>query len=80
MPKSTLIFELPEDNFEYECATNGSKALFKLYDLDQALRSLEKYDGSSELNLELSKDATVYDVIEKIREYLWNDKLLDIIQ
>lgn len=42
--KAKLEFKLPEERFEFEAAMNGSKWLGAMYDLDQELRSIIKYN------------------------------------
>ena len=41
--KATLEFNLPEDNSEFELATNGSKMHIVLWEMDQWLRAQYKY-------------------------------------
>lgn len=42
--KAKLEFKLPEERFEFEAATNGTKWMSALYDLDQELRAIIKYN------------------------------------
>lgn len=42
--KSTLTFSLPEDQKEFELATNGSKWANLVYVIDQEIRTRLKYD------------------------------------
>lgn len=74
MPKGILEFNLPEEREEFELAKNGSSYSFVIWDLDQHLRSLLKYNGenhSQEILNELQK------VRDKLHELL-NDCDLSI--
>lgn len=44
MPKVTLEYNLPEDREEYEMAMNGSHNYSILFELQNYLRVLRKYD------------------------------------
>jgi hypothetical protein len=48
--KAIIEYSLPEDQIEFDMATNGHKMHSVLWDLDQWLRSKTKYapDGTSE--------------------------------
>jgi hypothetical protein len=47
--KAILQFSLPEEQYEYEAASNGSKYKLILYDLEQFLRNEIKYAEKNEL-------------------------------
>jgi hypothetical protein len=42
--KATLTFNLPEERYEFDNATQGSKMRSVLWDFDQWLRSKTKYE------------------------------------
>jgi hypothetical protein len=48
--KAKLIFELPEDRYEYDMAVNGNKWYNVVWDMYQYLRGMTKYvpDGTHE--------------------------------
>lgn len=48
MPKATLSFSLPEEQHEFETATNGGSYLAALQELDNYLRGRLKYEELSE--------------------------------
>jgi hypothetical protein len=57
--KATLEFNLPEDDAEYYCATKGSAMYASLWDIQQELRKLYKYE-------ELNEDE--WKMVERIRD------------
>ncbi len=65
--KATLEFNLPEDDAEFYCATKGTAMLNVLWELQQELRKLYKYE-------ELNEDE--YKIVERMRDFL-NDSLND---
>lgn len=65
--KATLEFNLPEDDAEFYCATKGTAMLNVLWELQQELRKLYKYE-------ELNEDE--YKIVERMRNFL-NDSLND---
>ena len=62
--KAKLIFNLPEEQPEFEMATNGSKMHSVLWEMDQWLRTQYKYMSDNEY----SEDK--YETYEKCREHL----------
>jgi hypothetical protein len=49
MPKATMTFDLPDEQYDFKCATNGSRYLHILQDMYNAFRDKSKYaqnDGS----------------------------------
>jgi hypothetical protein len=65
--KATLEYNLPDDQIEFDMATNGHKMHSVLWDLDQWLRSKTKYapDGTSEGELK-----AYYACREQLRELI----------
>jgi hypothetical protein len=64
--KAKLIFNLPEDQNEWENAINGNAMYSALWDISQELRTLWKYE-------ELNEDE--WKIVERIR-----NKFFDILQ
>ena len=64
--KATLTFDLREDQHAFDCAVNGMKYHDTLYEVQQHLRSLEKYQDLTEEQ---------YDIVGKIREWLASELL-----
>lgn len=62
--KAIIQFELPEDQDEYTLATKGNDIWCVLYDFDQHLRAHVKYNPDK-------LDGKTLDLIEKLREELW---------
>jgi hypothetical protein len=56
--KATLEFNLPEDQAEFDFATQGSNMHLALWDISQELRTLWKYE-------ELKEEE--WDMVERIR-------------
>jgi hypothetical protein len=46
--KATLEFNLPEDQIEFDFATQGSNMYSALWDISQELRKLSKYEELSD--------------------------------
>ena len=65
--KALLEFNLPEDESEFYCANKGTAMLNVLWELQQELRKLYKYE-------ELNQDE--YKIVERLRNFL-NDSLND---
>ena len=63
--KATLEFNLPEDEAEYYCANKGTAMLNVLWELQQELRKMYKYE-------ELNEDE--FKIVERLRDFL-NDSL-----
>lgn len=61
MPIVTIKFNLPEENYEFECAIKGMEYRALLDDMDSYLRNKLKYE-------ELSDDT--YKALEQAREQL----------
>jgi hypothetical protein len=62
--KAILEFNLPEDNQDFQLASNAMKFWSVLYELDQDLRAKTKYASD-----DLSQDK--YDAYEEIRDNLY---------
>jgi hypothetical protein len=56
--KATLEFNLPEDQAEFDFATQGSNMYAALWDISQELRTLWKYE---------ELDEKEWDMVERIR-------------
>jgi hypothetical protein len=56
--KATLEFNLPEDQAEFDFATQGSKMYNALWEISQELRTLWKYE---------ELDEKEWDMVERIR-------------
>jgi len=56
--KATIEFNLPEDQAEFEFATQGSKMYNALWEISQELRTLWKYE---------ELDEKEWDMVERIR-------------
>lgn len=56
--KATIEFNLPEEDAEFYCATKGTAMLNALWDINQELRKLYKYE-------ELNEDE--WKIVERIR-------------
>lgn len=52
MPKATLTFSLPEEQEEFKLAQNGSLYSVAIYDLDNWLRGLIKYQDIEDIKVE----------------------------
>ena len=63
--KATLEFNLPEDQFEYDCAFKSFK-MWSLEEINQELRLIWKYEDLKENQFEM---------VERIRE-----KIFEILQ
>lgn len=61
MPKATLKFDLPDEQWEFDRACQGESSYMILTELDQELRSLIKYGHGFK---------TADEVLEKMREQL----------
>ena len=61
--KATLEFNLPDEDAEFYCATKGTAMLNALWDINQELRKLYKYE-------ELNEDE--FNMVERIRETFFN--------
>jgi hypothetical protein len=65
MPEAILKFNLPEDQDDFELATNASKYYSVLWELDQYLRSKVKYPAE-----DVHEEYT--NAMEKARQEIWN--------
>ncbi len=63
--KATLEFNLPEDNEEFNHATNGFNYYMALVEMDEWLRSEYKYNGKEEM----------YEVRNKLREIIFENNV-----
>lgn len=59
MPKVILKFNLPEEKPEFEVVNNAGEYYSNLWDIDNYLRSVLKYDQD--------KDLTATELAEKVR-------------
>lgn len=57
--KAILEFNLPDDQHEFELATQGANMYSALWDISQELRTMTKYEELSEAE---------WDIAERIRE------------
>jgi len=69
MPEIILKFNLPEEQEDFENTINGSKWKSAIWNLDQKLRSVVKYNNSI---IDLQKLATneEIEVADKLRELI----------
>jgi hypothetical protein len=67
MPKATLTFDLPEDQYDFKCSINGSKYLVTLQDVYNAFRSKAKHE----------KAETTWDDAYELFKNILNDNGLD---
>jgi hypothetical protein len=61
--KTTLEFNLPDEQHEFYCATKGQDMISVLWEVQKELRTLWKYE-------ELNEDE--YQMVERIRETFFN--------
>lgn len=61
--KATLEFNLPDEQHEFYCATKGQDMISVLWELQQELRKLYKYE-------ELNEDE--YKIVERLQSFLNN--------
>ncbi len=59
MPKATLEFNLPEETSEFTLATRGGELHGILWELDQKLRSIVKYDNLEPRMIDLVEGETL---------------------
>ena len=64
--EATLKFNLPDDQFEFECAVKSTKMYFTLTEIKEELRAIWKYEELKENQFEM---------VERIRE-----KFFEILQ
>jgi hypothetical protein len=57
--KATLKFNLPEDQFEFDCAVKSTKMVFALTEIKEEIRSFIKYQELKE---------NQYEIIDKLRD------------
>jgi hypothetical protein len=57
--KATLKYNLPDDDFEFNCAVKSTKMFFALTEIKDELREILKYE-------ELKKNQ--FEMVERIRE------------
>lgn len=57
--KATLKYNLPEDDFEFNCAVKSTKMFFALTEIKDELRAIWKYEDLKENQFEM---------VERIRE------------
>lgn len=63
MPKAKLEFDLPEEQDEFKVACDAGKYYSAIFQFDQELRSIIKYQ---------ELDEKEYEVYEKVRQMLWD--------
>jgi hypothetical protein len=64
MPRAVLMFRLPQESREHNCAVKGQDAVLALWDLDVELRNKAKHgDKDNELYAEIRQ--LLNDVMEK---------------
>lgn len=63
--KAKLIFNLPDENEDFEAAVNASKFKTAIYNFDQNLRSKYKYENIESMPLNEVRDL----LREKLAEY-----------
>ena len=61
--KAILEFNLPDEQHEFYCATKGQDMISVLWELQQELRKLYKYE-------ELNKDETL--IVERLQSFFNN--------
>jgi hypothetical protein len=64
--KAKLIFDLPEEQSDFELATNAAKYYSVLWNIDQFLRNKVKYASDSASEEEIK-------AYEETREELWRE-------
>ena len=69
--EAILKFQLPEEQHEHEQAVNAYKWVSVVWDIDQFLRSMLKYEGADGIMLADLK--TPEEALEKVRERLWDN-------
>lgn len=52
MPKAILSFKLPEEAAEFELAQKAGAYHSMIWEIQQYVRTLRKYDGRSEISIE----------------------------
>lgn len=62
--KAILEFNLPDEQHEFYCATKGQDMISVLWELQQELRKLYKYE-------ELNEDE--YKIVERLQSFLNNN-------
>ena len=76
--KAILEFNLPDDQQDFEMASNAMKFWSVLYELDQDLRSKTKYAPDS---LPQDKYDAYQEVREKLREFMSENNIsLDMVR
>lgn len=68
--KATLIFNLPEENEEFDCASKGMRYKVALFNMDQWLRSQIKYKELTEIEYKIFEESR-----NKLHEILSDDHL-----
>lgn len=71
MPKATLTFNLPDEQYEYKCATNATAWKSIVYEMDMFLRNAVKYGHNYK-----TADEVFSEIRKKLYEYC-NDEGLD---
>jgi hypothetical protein len=66
MPKAFLKFNLPEEKEEFEAANNGGLYKLAIWDLDQHLRGVIKYNSDSYDDKTLKAFQMVRDTLHEI--------------
>lgn len=50
--EATIKFTLPDEQIEFECAANGSKAVAALHDIDTWLSAQRKHEGQTQVEID----------------------------
>jgi hypothetical protein len=78
MPTGTLTFNLPEEQSDFNLASNASKWYLIAWDMDQFLRNKIRYPEDTSDNK--GKSDEYYQTLQEVRDALWenmNDRGLD---
>lgn len=65
--KANLEFNLPDDEFEFKCASEAMKLRIAIQEIYSILRGRTKYGISEE-----EQSFSPYQMVEKIREEIWD--------
>ena len=78
MPTGTLTFNLPEEQSDFNLASNASKWYLIAWDMDQFLRNKIRYPEDTGDNK--GKSDEYYQALQEVRDAFWenmNDRGLD---
>lgn len=68
-----LIYNLPEENFEFNVAVNSLHYYAALSDIVQYLRSLSKYSNRPDVEMKV-----IHEVYDKVRAIIHEDNELEV--